>query len=983
MTRSQRIKLAAAVGVALCGSMAYAQQASEWRGFGADGNWSTAANWDVVPDGGEDLLLFGNAYVTSAGTRLTANNSLAGYNGHRIEFQDTSLATDPASVITGNALTLTGAAAGAPGIRNLSTSLQTFNLSGTLTLDQGAAAGADIDPVNGDLTFSATTPIALATGTELRVGGGNGKSVTFNGIISGPGNGVRIGQNSVVVFGAANAYSGDTLVHAGTLRFAATGSAASSTLRLGDTTGAAPATITIDDTNGGTNIASPIVVQAGSAGLKTLSANNTSNTNTYSGNLTLDADLTVSVTSGGTLALTGTTIDLKNNRLTVDAAGTTAVSQALTNSTGAGKLTKAGAGLLTLSGANSIAGGITINGGRLRLTNGTANTLAGGILVNTGGTLELSVAGADNTVFNNMLGAASNTVTLNGGTVLANFNTDRTATGRNVVVQAGGGTFDMAGTFSGFVEAAYTQVRFTTGTLSGSGTVTKNGGGRLQFQGANASFTGPVIVNNGTLEASGSSLGNASGTNTITINGGNLAMSGTLTQPTVSLAGGALSATGAARVVNGTVNVTASSFLFLNDFWRDNGGANGITLGAQLTGSGALGIALNRSGYDANSGIVSLKSTTNNYSGTITVGKNLKLENSATAGAGKTLGTAAVALADGGLLLRDNGTGSGQVLAYGNNVSVIAPTGLFAGGDLPGTATIDANRAGGSNAGNTFRLGNLAIGARTLNITGGNGYGVEFAGDTTLTGNATFSPTTAPLTLEDVVEGTAGLGMQKLGAGDLFIKGIASYTGPTQVGAGALLLHPAASITTSIVTVQDDGRIGGEGTVDGTIRVRSGGTIAPGGLSAADPIGTIVASAVDFSNGAVAVQLNGAGAAGAAYDQLEVTGTDTDVPLSGAVGLTVELNYVPEYGDQFTIVELLGTGEVLGQFAGRAEGLAMPAVSSANGQSYGLQIDYHGGSGGNDIVLTVVPVPEPGTFGVAAASALVALARRTRRSRRG
>ena len=70
--------------------------------------------------------------------------------------------------------------------------------------------------------------------------------------------------------------------------------------------------------------------------------------------------------------------------------------------TGAGEVRQIGAGTLTLSGANSYAGGLTVNSGAVRLANAAAQG-TGPIAVN-GGTLVLG-------------GSLSNPITLNGGTL--------------------------------------------------------------------------------------------------------------------------------------------------------------------------------------------------------------------------------------------------------------------------------------------------------------------------------------------------------------------------------------------------------------------------------------------------------------------------------------------------------------------------------------------------------------------------------------
>jgi fibronectin-binding autotransporter adhesin len=468
---------------------------------------------------------------------------------------------------------------------------------------------------------------------------------------------------------------------------------------------------------------------------------------------------------------------------------------------GSTQLRVSGNNLVTFSGAVSGTGGLVLNGGTTRLT--TVNTISGGITLNTGATLEANTAAANTATFDSFMGAAGNSFTFDGGRLLMSAATtatvDRTLTGRNVTVNAGGAIFETQGAYTNFNEGVLNQLRFNgTSVLSGSGTLTKNGGGRLQFQNVTASgFTGAVVVNNGTLEASGGALGNASATNTVTVNGGNWALSGDASQA-ITLNGGAISTNGASRTTNGAINVTASSYIFLNEFWRDFDNAapanilvRNMTVNGLVSGDDPLGIAVNRAGWTSNNGTVILRNAGNTYSGTLTVGKNLRLESNATAGVGSTLGTASIVLAGGSLNLRDNGAGSGGQLFYGNNVTVTDPTDIFNRGVQAASVTIDVNRASGTNTNNTVVLGSLTIGGQPINITGGNGYGVAFSGLAQTSGNATFNVNNASLSFYDafIEDDGGGRSLTKNGNGVLNFGSETTYTGATIINGGSMVLN--------------------------------------------------------------------------------------------------------------------------------------------------------------------------------------------------
>ena len=151
-------------------------------------------------------------------------------------------------------------------------------------------------------------------------------------------------------------------------------------------------------------------------------------------------------------------------------------------------------------------------------------------------------------------------------------------------------------------------------------------------------------------------------------------------------------------------------------------------------------------------------------------------------------GTGLITLNGGALELRNNGTGSNGTITYGNNLT-IDPS------QLSGNFDVNNN---GANTGNTISLGNLAIGTQTLNVTGGNNYGLRFS-SVTLSGNATVNPTTGTLTLNNVGETGVLRSLTKSATspGVLILTGAGTYTGGTVVptGSGPLRLVPTIGTT--------------------------------------------------------------------------------------------------------------------------------------------------------------------------------------------
>ncbi len=189
-------------------------------------------------------------------------------------------------------------------------------------------------------------------------------------------------------------------------------------------------------------------------------------------------------------------------------------------------------------------------------------------------------------------------------------------------------------------------------------------------------------------------------------------------------------------------NVTGSAGLQI-------GGAvhpNGALLGNALIGTVVLGNA--NTGYTGNISVGTV--ATNPANVALTSNAVLQGRNTGTTNVLQAFGTGSISLNSGtgatgttALQLRADGSASGQTIitgdgTLGNNVT------------LGGNATINADRFSGTNTGSTFQFNNLTIGGQTLTVTGANGYGVQFAGTTALTGNAVFKPDSAALSLTNV-----------------------------------------------------------------------------------------------------------------------------------------------------------------------------------------------------------------------------------------
>ncbi|MFN7687554.1 MAG: beta strand repeat-containing protein, partial [Sphingobacteriales bacterium] len=255
----------------------------------------------------------------------------------------------------------------------------------------------------------------------------------------------------------------------------------------------------------------------------TLNINNASALGTVAGNFIIEEGTKIDNTSGGALttvnypqlwigdfAFTGTEdLNLGTGAVTMTASRqvtTTTSGKTLTQGgiiSGAGfRLTKAGAGNLTLAGANTFTGGVTLNAGVLNINNTQAlGTVAGTFIIN-GGAID------------NTTGAAITTLNYP-----QTWNGDFSFTGTQDLNM---GTGAVAMTASRQITTTTSGKTLTQGgIISGAGSrLTKAGAGTLTLTSANI-FTGGVTLNAGVLNVNNTqALGTAAGT--FIINGGTI-----------------------------------------------------------------------------------------------------------------------------------------------------------------------------------------------------------------------------------------------------------------------------------------------------------------------------------------------------------------------------------------------------------------------------------------------------------------------------
>jgi autotransporter-associated beta strand protein len=213
-----------------------------------------------------------------------------------------------------------------------------------------------------------------------------------------------------------------------------------------------------------------------------------------------------------------------------------------------------------------------------------------------------------------------------------------------------------------------------------------------------------------------------------------------------------------------------------------------------------------------------------------------------------------------GLFFRNDSNAGNAIIT--NNSPLIAPTALvFTDNSTAANATIitnetartffEANSSGGqarfiTNSGGEFNMSGLATTGMTAGSIEGAGNYVLGSKQLEVGGNNLSTQ------VSGVISGTGG-SLVKVGDATLTLTGNNTYTGPTTVNAGALIVDGSIA-SSSLTSVSSGATLGGSGTVGPTI-INAGGTFAPG--SAGAPGAMTVAGNLAFQSGALyVVQVN-------------------------------------------------------------------------------------------------------------------------------
>lgn len=662
---------------------------------------------------------------------------------------------------------------------------------------------------SGGFTGTLTQPIVLGSGVTGTFDT-NSFDSTVSSLISGSTGILAVSNGGLVTLSGTNTYGGGTQLSGGSVSITrnanlGTGTVSftgNSTLKLASAqvfslpmsiSNAVTATI---DTNGvDSEISSSIPSSTGilykqNTGKLTLSGNNlySGGTQINQGTVAIDASNrlgTGTVTFSGSSTLQLTAAQTFNLPVAIGVGATASIDTNGVNSqiSGAisglsGTLQKTGSGTLTLSGANTYAGGTQIAAGTVAIV-ATNNFGTGTVTFTADSTLQLSNA-MNLPIPLSIQGNVTASVDTNGvdstlsGTIAGSLGAlQKNSTGKL--------TLSGTNTFSGGMQIAAGTVALTKANAAGTGTVTFSADSTLQLSNA-MTFSNALAISTGvtgTLDTNGA---NSSLSSAITNAGGTVVKSGSgiLT----------LSATntyaGATQVSAGTLRAGAAAALSSSSAFQVASGAT-LDLNGNASAIGSL----------AGAGTVSLGS----------VGLTLGADGSSTSFSGNLSGTS------GGVTKQ----GAGTFTISGSN-SYTGTTQISAGTLQTAAAnTLASNSAVALSSGATLSLNNYSNAIANLSGAGG----TVSLGSATLTlgsddGDGNFAGT---------ITGTGGA-LVKQGTGELTLAGSNSYTGGTQLTAGALSIGDTSNVGTGTVTFTGDSALffSGAGTYTFPVAVQDGVT---------------------------------------------------------------------------------------------------------------------------------------------------------------
>jgi autotransporter-associated beta strand protein len=366
-----------------------------------------------------------------------------------------------------------------------------------------------------------------------------------------------------------------------------------------------------------------------------------------------------------------------------------------------------------------------------------------------------------------------------------------------------------------------------TGANAGVGSLVKTGAGTLVLAGANT-YTGGTTLAAGTLTLANNQ---ALGTGALTTTGSvvDYASGVTIANPII-----VNSNTTQFQVTTGTATQSGVISELNGPRPIEKIGAGTLVLSAANTYSGPTTITAGTLAVSADNNLG------NSSGGLIFGGGTLQFLSGFTTGRAVTLNA-----------------GGGTFDTNGNNATLAGVIGGSGSLTKIGAGTLVLSSANSYSGGTTLAAGTLrlennqALGTGALTTTGSV---VDYANGITIANPIVINSNTTQLQVLDGSATQSGViselngprPLEKIGAGTLVLTAANTYTGPTTISAGTLLVN--GSIASSAVTVNSGALLAGPGTV-GSTTINNGGMFAPGPTST--PGSMTVQGNLAFQSGAL------------------------------------------------------------------------------------------------------------------------------------
>ncbi len=811
-------------------------------------NISGISQFRGVISGGGSVTWYGagTASFQSANTYTGGTNVLAGTISVT---QNTALGTGVLS-FTGNG-TLQSGAANLTLSNNISlgTSSDVFDTNGnTLTLTGNISNST---PTNNAIKANGSGTLVLAGILDVT---GHATDTNSPALMMGSRNGATFSRGTVTITGTGNLSRISTGWDstANVLNFASTGTVTMATDLVSGQS--ANGMGVINFTSGTLNLQNfNIANWDGAYGGFTMSGGTMNTTNVRNGGNGNGNGSSYSLMTGGTINVAEVTTLSRNGTGTnilhlkgANAQFNEGISRFnLGFSTGSTGIVTVENGLLTVASNFSLAEGgagttavVNLNGGTVRPNVILAPNASGASIVNfNGGTLQANI---DNTTF---MGGLTQANIYSGGAILD-------TNGKNVTISqvlqgaSGSGVSNIAITTGGAGYLGIPVVKITGGGGTGATAVATVSGGvvtGIQITSAGTGYTSAPTV---TLIGGGSTTAATLGTITTAANtttggltksgSGTLTLSGASTYNGPTMISNGILATNNLQATGTASGIGQGTALNLNGgTLRYTGASNNNGFNRTIT-AGAAGGTLDNSG-----GTFVFFSGALSGSGTLTF-----LDSSLNGHEWLVIGGSPGF--SGNIQIGNGSTASGTLQYRSNNASPFGSAIIQINGG--GVLTADNGSTIPSTLGNNIVLNGGSLGTQQANM---NYTGTVSLQASSKAGHA-YNGTTGNVTLSGVISGGSGAALNISTATTVTISNTNTYTGPTNVNSGKLIVN--GNISTSLLTtVNSGGAIGGTGTTS-NLTVAAGGTLAPGNsigiLNAGTTIlaGTLVAEFNDTSS---------------------------------------------------------------------------------------------------------------------------------------